>query len=108
MATPVQNLIARGAAAMLQQMGTSATLSRNGQAYWTGSLVWVETSSAYSVELGGSLYTVTGRATVIAAALPQAPIPGDRLAVDGHLCIIVGAFKSPYDATWNLEASTLK
>ena len=108
MATPVQNLIARGAAAILQQLGTTATLSRNGQAYWTGNLVWVETSSAYSVELGGSLYTVTGRATVIAAALPQAPIPGDRLAVDGHLCIIVGAFKSPYDATWNLEASTLK
>lgn len=108
MATPVQTLIARGAAAMLQQMGTPATLSRDGQAYWTGNLVWVETGSAYSAELGGSLYIVSGRATVIAAALPQAPIPGDRLAVDGHLCLIVGAFKSPYDATWNLEASTLK
>lgn len=108
MTTPVQNLIARGAAAMLQQMGTPATLSRDGQAYWTGNMVWVETGSAYSAELGGSLYIVSGRATVIAAALPQAPIPGDRLAVDGHLCLIVGAFKSPYDATWNLEASTLK
>lgn len=108
MVTPVQKLIARGAAAMLQQLGTPATLSRNGQAYWAGSLVWVETSSSYSVELGGSLYTVSGRATVIAADLPQAPVPGDRLAVDGHLCLVVGAFKSPYDATWNLEASTLK
>lgn len=108
MATPVQNLIARGAAAIRQQLGTPATLSRNGQPYWSGTMVWVETSSAYSVELGGSLYTVTGRATVIAAELPQAPVPGDRLAVDGHLCLIVGAFKSPYDATWNLEATTLK
>lgn len=108
MTTPVQKLIARGSAAIRQQMGTPATLSRNGQPYWTGGLVWVETSSAYSVELGGSLYTVSGRATVIAAELPQAPVPGDRLAVDGHLCLVVGAFKSPYDAAWNLEASTLK
>ena len=108
MTTPVQELIARGAAAICQQLGTPATLSRNGQPYWTGTLVWVETSSAYSAELGGTLYTVTGRATIIAADLPQAPVPGDRLAVDGHLCLIVGAFKSPYDATWNLEASTLK
>ena len=103
----LQNLLAAGAADAQRMLGTQATLYHGQAEYWSGSLVWVETGGSYSVELGGALYSVTGRATLRAAAVQEAPKPGDRLKVNGQLHLIVGCFRSPFDATFNLEATLL-
>lgn len=108
METPVQRLMRRGAAAIREQLGADAELSRGGEVYWRGRVVWVETASSYAVELGGAVCSVTGRATILAADMEGAPQAGDRLLVNGRLCLVVGCFRSPYDATYNLETSTLK
>lgn len=107
MNTEIQALIAQGAADAQNMLGTQAVLFRSGEEYWSGFLVWVETGGNYSVELGGALYSVTGRATLHAGQVAQAPQPGDRLKVNGQLHLIVGAFMSPFDRTWNIEATTL-
>ena len=107
MSTAVRDLIARGALAIRQQLGTAAELSRGGEVYWSGLMVWVEVSSGYAVELGGSVYSVSGRGTVLEADMDREPLPGDRLRVNGRLFIIVGVFRSPYDCAYNIEASLL-
>lgn len=107
MDSQIQSLIAAGAADAQRCLGCPAVLYRGGEEYWSGCLVWVETGSRYAVELGGALYSVTGRATVQAGALPQAPQPGDRLKVNGYLHAVVGVFKSPFDNSYNIEAALL-
>lgn len=104
----VSDLISRGAQSLQNQLGTSATLSRGGHLYWTGNLVFVETGSGYETELGGSVYFVNSRAAVLASAINQAPLPGDRLLVNGRLFMVAGVFKSSFDATYNLDCASLK
>ncbi len=104
----IRALLNAGAADACRCLGTPATLHRDGVEIWSGSLVWVEMSSSYVVELGGAVYSVTARATVPVTAMQEAPQPGDRLQVNGRLCMVVGVFRSPYDSTYNLEAATLK
>lgn len=104
----IQKLIAAGAADAQRCLGSQGELSRGGEVYWQGRVVWVETASSYAVELGGAVCSVTGRATILAADMEGAPQAGDRLQVNGRLCLVVGCFRSPYDATYNLETSTLK
>lgn len=106
--TTAQQLIARGAAALQSQLGTTATISRSGTIYWTGPLVFVETGSGYETELGGSVYFVNSRAAVLASAISQAPLPGDRLRVNGRLFMVAGVFRSSFDATYNLDCASLK
>lgn len=104
---PVQKLIAAGNAAAQTMFGAPASLARDGAEYWQGSLVWVETGGDASVEIGGRVLSIDGRATIAAADILQAPKPGDRLAVNGKIFLITGVWKSSFDAAYNLSATLL-
>ena len=108
MDSQIRALLAAGAADSQKCLGTPALMYRDGEEIWSGSLVWVETSGSYAVELGGAMYTVTARATLPVTAMQEAPLPGDRIQVNGRLCMVVSVFRSAYDAAYNLEATTLK
>ena len=104
----IQDLIQRGSAAAAAVFGTVGALLRDGAEYWSGEVVWVETGGSSSVEYGGRIMAVDGRATILAALLGNSqPKSGDRLNVNGRMLLVTAVWKSSFDSVVNMECSLL-
>lgn len=103
----IQELIQRGSAAAAAAFGTVGTLLRDGEEYWTGQVVWVETGGSSAVEYGGRVLTVDGRATIQAASLAQPPKGGDRLQTNGKVLLVTAVWRSSFDSVFNLDCVLL-
>lgn len=98
----LQEFIAAGDDDLIDTLGETVTLKRNGAPMGSFRAAVVPAGLEYQVEVGGVVVQVKALATVRGADISGSVLPGDRMVTgDGEL-LVVGVQHSTFDAAWHL------